>query len=132
MTSLGTPPLGSDSSGTDLSGSGLDPDAAPGASPQREENSERVVVGVERSVRFGRVLVGGAALGAILAALACLFFPVREDLAFVDYTMAQIVGFMAVMGAGIGLLAGALLALLLGLAARSRRGAAVATHTDVR
>lgn len=94
--------------------------------------ARRVEVGLQRSVRYGRILVGGAVVGALVAALACLFFPVREDIAYIDYTMGQIVGLMAVVGAAIGLLLGGVLAILLNLAARKKHGDAIAVLTDVR
>ncbi|GAA1603381.1 hypothetical protein [Leucobacter chromiireducens] len=86
-------------------------------------------VTLQRSVRYGRVLVGTAALGAIIAMLLVLVFPVAEK---ADYTLGQAVGFMAVIGAAIGLGIGALLSLVLGVIARRSRGSGVAIQSDVR
>ncbi|RGE19356.1 hypothetical protein [Leucobacter sp. wl10] len=94
----------------------------------RGEEVEREVT-LQRSVRYGRVIVGAAVLGAIAAALASLFFPIEED---ADYTMAQVAGFAALIGGAIGLGLGGLVALLLGLVARRQRGTGVAIQSDVR
>lgn len=89
----------------------------------------RQEVSLQRSVRYGRVLVVAAALGAVVAALLCLLFPIAED---AEYTMGQVVGFMALIGAAVGLGLGGLLSVALGLAARRRQGSGVAIQTDVR
>lgn len=80
-------------------------------------------------MRYGRVLIGAAILGAAIASLLSVLFPITED---ADYTMAQVVGFMALIGGAIGLGLGGVLSLILGIAARRRRGAGVAIQTDVR
>lgn len=82
-----------------------------------------------RQVRYGRLMLVGAVLGALLAALATLIHPIAQGAL---YTMGQIVGFMALLGGIIGLALGALLGLLLGLAAKRRKGTGVAIQTDVR
>lgn len=97
--------------------------------PEPVETRTTVEVGLVRSVRYGPIMIGGIIVGAALAALAALFFPIEEG---ADYTMGQVVGFVAVLGAVIGLALGALLALILGVAAKRRRGAAIAVLTDVR
>jgi hypothetical protein len=99
--------------------------------PVREpvETSTTLEVGIERSVRYGPILIGGAVVGALVASLAALFFPIAED---AQYTMGQVVGFVAVLGGAVGLVLGALLALILGLVAKRRKGAAIAVLTDVR
>lgn len=84
-------------------------------------------VEVVRSVRFGRVIIGGAVLGAVLATLITLSFPVLST----DYTMGQAVGFIALIGAGIGLAVGSALALILARVAAKRHGTAVAKRSDV-
>lgn len=84
-------------------------------------------VQVVRSVRFGRVIIGGAILGAVIATLITLSFPVLSA----DYTMGQVVGFMALVGAGLGLAAGSVLALILNRSAAKRHGTAVAKRSDV-
>ncbi|MBL3698954.1 hypothetical protein [Leucobacter luti] len=86
-------------------------------------------VTLQRSVRYGRVIVGFALLGALLGMLASLVFPVLDD---ANYTMGQIAGFMALIGAAIGLLLGGVLALILGAVARRSRGRGVAIQSDVR
>jgi hypothetical protein len=92
------------------------------------EEVEREVT-LQRSVRYGRVIVGGAVLGIVVAAVAALFFPVEEG---ADYTLGQAVGFFAVMGGAIGLGLGGLVSLVLGLVARRQRGTGVAIQSDVR
>lgn len=86
-------------------------------------------VGLQRSVRFGRIIIAVAALGAVAGLVASLFFPVQEG---ANYELGQVAGLMAVVGAAIGLTLGALLALLLGIVAKRKRGAAIAVQTDVR
>lgn len=90
---------------------------------------DTVEVGLVRSVRFGRIIVTTVIVGAIIAALAALVVPVAPE---AGYELGQIVGFMALIGAVIGLALGALLALILASVAKRQRGAALATHTDVR
>lgn len=94
----------------------------------REEIHPEVEVALVRSVRHGRIIVAGIAVGAILGMIAALLFPVGEE---AEYTLGQIVGFMAVIGAAAGLLLGSLLSLILGLTAKRRRGAARAIQVDV-
>lgn len=86
-------------------------------------------VGLQRSVRIGPIMIGGAVLGAVIAAIITMLFPVVED---GHYTLGQVVGFVAVLGAVIGLTLGAILALILSAVARRRKGAAIAVLTDVR
>lgn len=88
-----------------------------------------VEVGLQRSVRYGRIIMTTIGLGAVLGMIASLFFPVIEG---ADYELGQVVGLMAVVGGAIGLAVGALLSLLLGIVARRSRGAAIAVQTDVR
>lgn len=106
---------------------------APEAEPQPVMNEpvtteEQVDVSIQRSVRFGRLLIVGAIVGGILAVIATLLRPVAPESM---YEMRQIAGFMLVIGGAIGLLAGALLGLILNLFARRKRGSGVAVHTDV-
>lgn len=84
-------------------------------------------VRVERSVRYGRVVVGTAILGALVATFLTLAFPVASK----EYTLGQVVGFMALVGAAIGLALGAVLSLILTRVARRQQGTAVAKHSDV-
>ena len=86
-------------------------------------------VEIERSVRYGRIIVGAAVLGGLIAALGCVFFPIAEES---NFTMGLIMGFMAVIGAAIGLVIGALLSLILALTVRRRRGRGVAIQADIR
>lgn len=99
---------------------------------QPETDAEVTVVEqsvqVVRSVRFGRVIISGAVFGAVVAVLLTLAFPVAS----VDYTLGQAVGFMALIGAGIGLALGAIFALILNRAVANRSGTAVAKRSDVR
>ncbi|MBC9953500.1 hypothetical protein ICM05_02395 [Leucobacter sp. cx-42] len=85
-------------------------------------------VEIVRSVRYGRILVVFAVLGGLLAALACVFFPVNPEQ---HYTLAQIMGFMAMIGAAAGLCVGGIISILLNLAAKRRKGTAVAIQSDV-
>lgn len=106
---------------------------APEVEPQPVMNEpvtteEQVDVSIQRSVRFGRLLIVGAIVGGILAVIATLLRPVAPESM---YEMRQIAGFMLVIGGAIGLLAGALLGLILNLFARRKRGSGVAVHTDV-
>lgn len=105
-----------------------DPGAAP-AAPEQVETRTEVEVGLQRSVRYGRIIIGAAILGAVLAAIAALLFPVLPD---AEYELGQIVGFMTLIGAAIGLALGAVLALVLGRIAKRQTGAAIAVRTDVR
>ncbi|MGK0714905.1 hypothetical protein [Leucobacter sp. W1153] len=93
------------------------------------ETRTQIEVGLQRSVRFGRVIIGAAILGAIIAASVSFFFPLAPD---AEYTVAQVAGFMSLIGAAFGLAIGAILALILGQIAKRHRGAAIAVHTDVR
>ncbi len=90
---------------------------------------EPIEVGLQRSVRYGRILVVASVLGALFGAVASLFFPVAEG---ADYELGQVIGLMVVVGGAIGLALGALLSLVLGLVAARKRGAAIAMQTDVR
>ena len=90
-----------------------------------EETEQRVTI--VRSVRFGRVIIGTAVLGIVIAVLLTLLFPVNEA----EYTLAQIVGFMALVGAAIGLAVGSALALFLNWIAGKQHGTAIAKRRDV-
>lgn len=106
-----------------------EPESAEQTLREPVETSTTLEVGIERSVRYGPILVGAAVLGALVAAIVALFFPVAED---AQYTMGQVVGFVVVLGGAAGLLLGAVLALILALVAKRRKGAAIAVLTDVR
>ncbi|WP_336652772.1 MULTISPECIES: hypothetical protein [unclassified Leucobacter] len=92
-----------------------------------EETEHEVVL--QRTVRYGRVLIGGAVLGAIVAMLTCLLFPVPED---AEYTMAQAVGISAIIGGAIGLGIAGLFSIVLGFLAKRGSGVGVAIQRDVR
>jgi hypothetical protein len=92
-----------------------------------EETEHEVTL--QRTVRYGRVLVGTAALGAIVAMLACLLFPIPEG---AEYTMGQVIGFSAIIGAAIGLGVGGLFSLVLGFLAKRGSGVGIAIQRDVR
>lgn len=101
-----------------------------------EEAAERVPVITEReqevtlvrSVRIGRVLIGGAIFGAALLTLASLFFPVGPES---EFSMGQVIGFMALIGGALGLCLGGILVVAMGAAAKRKQGVAVAIQTDV-
>jgi len=95
--------------------------------PDTEVSVVEERVEVVRSVRFGRVIIGGGIVGVIAAVILTLSFPVANQ----DYTLGQITGFMALIGAAIGLALGSVLALILNRAVSHRRGTAVAKHSDV-
>jgi hypothetical protein len=95
--------------------------------PETEVSIIEERVEVVRSVRFGRVIIGGAVVGAVIATALTLSFPVASQ----DYTLGQVTGFMALVGAAIGLALGSVLALILNRAVSNRRGTAVAKHSDV-
>lgn len=105
------------------------------AAEQPEEHVEvevvhaPVEVELQRSVRVGRLLIGGAVLGALVGMISSFFFPVAAN---ADYELRQVVGVTLVFGAAIGLALGAVLALILGIAAKRQHGAAMAVQTDVR
>ena len=111
----------------DPTGSAADPAEAPQHVPV--ETRTQVEVGLERSVRYGRIMIVGGAAGAVLLGVAALFFPVAED---AEYELGQVVGLMAVVGAAAGLALGGILALILSLVAKRSKGAAIAVQTDVR
>ena len=79
-------------------------------------------VELQRSVRYGRLLIGGAILGGLVASLVTLFYPIPEGAL---YTMRQISGFMLLVGGVIGLLVGGAVALVLGAVAKRKRGTGV-------
>ena len=104
--------------------------AAPEPAPHEPvETRIEIEVGLQRSVRYGRVIIGAAIVCAVIAAVASFFFPLAPD---ADYEVAQVAGFMLLIGAAVGLALGAILALILGQIAKRHRGAAIAVHTDVR
>lgn len=103
-------------------------DRAPETDEPHETRRAEVEVGLERSVRHGRIMLVGAAVGALVAAIAALLLPVAPD---ANYELGQAVGLALVIGAAIGLALGALLALLLGLAVKRKQGAALAIQVDV-
>lgn len=90
--------------------------------------AEREVT-LQRSVRYGRLLIGGLVLGAAVALLISVVFPVAEG---ADYTLGQAAGFTALIGAAVGLGLGGLLGLVLGFFARRSSGRGVAIQSDVR
>lgn len=81
-----------------------------------------------RGVRYGRIIVTFAIVGAIVAMMASYLIPIATD---ADYTMSQIVGFMALIGAVAGLALGGILSIVLGAVAKRRTGTGVAIQTDV-
>lgn len=106
----------------------------PGDAPEPEEREPEVTetqveVTLQRSVRYTRLLIVGAVLGAVVLALVSVAFPVAPES---EYTLAQIAGFMAVIGAVLGLALGGVLGLILGAVVKRRRGSGVAVQADVR
>lgn len=104
-----------------------EPSEAPEREPVVEEIRQQVTL--QRSVRYGRVIVGAGALGAIVGMLLSTVFPVVDE---AMYTMGQIVGFMAIIGGAVGLTVGGALAIILTAVARRRSGSGIAIQTDVR
>lgn len=100
--------------------------ASESAAPQVQ--SVEVEVGIERAVRWGRLLVVCAFIGGVVAVMITLMFPVEEGSL---YEMRQIAGFMLLIGAAFGLVLGAVLGLILNISAKKKRGTGVAIHTDV-
>lgn len=85
-------------------------------------------VQIVRSVRHGRIIVAGAVLGGVVGVLVSLAFPVPGD---ADYTAVQIAGFVALVGACVGLGLGSVLALLLGFSVRRYKGTGFAVRDEV-
>ncbi len=116
---------------------GSEPTVAESEAPEPEEGTvhEPVVVEtkqevtIQRSVRYGRIIVVAAVLGAVIAALSAVFFPVVPE---ANYTLGQIAGFVALWGGAAGLFVGAVISLILGAVARRTRGGGVAIQSDVR
>ncbi len=84
---------------------------------------------VQRTVQIKRLLIVGIIAGAALGAFVTLLLPVQPD-GF--YTIGQVSGFMAVMGAALGLLAAALVSLLLNVAAKRKKGTALAVREQLK
>lgn len=84
-------------------------------------------VELQRSVRYGRLLIGGAIIGALLATLVTLLSPIPQK---AMYTMAQISGFMLLIGGVVGLALGGVVALILTAVAKRRRGTGVLQHVE--
>lgn len=79
-------------------------------------------VELRRSVRYGRLLIGGAIVGGLAGSLIALLFPVAEGAL---YSVGQIAGFMLIIGGAAGLLLGAVLALVLSAVAKRQHGSAM-------
>lgn len=86
-------------------------------------------VTLERGVRYGRVIIAFTIAGSIIAMMMSLLTPLADG---GDYTLSQIVGFMALIGAVVGLAVGGLVSVVLGMVAKRRTGTGVAIQTDVR
>jgi len=113
--------------GTDHATAPADPQVAQAREPDAGEDQIRV--SLVQTVRYGPIILVAAGIGAILGMIAAFLVPVAED---AEYTLAQIVGLMAVIGAIVGLTLGAVLSLILGLVAKRRTGEAYAIQSDVR
>lgn len=113
------------------------PDSAAGEQPEAAEPAPRepVVSKVEREVtlvrgvRYGRIIISFGIAGVVVAMMASLMIPVAAD---ANYTIGQIVGFMALIGGVIGLAVGGIVSVILGVVAKRRTGTGVAIQTDVR
>lgn len=79
-------------------------------------------VELQRTVRFGRLLIGGAIAGGLIASLVSFMFPVPEGAL---YTVGQIAGFMLIIGGAFGLLVGGIVGLVLARIAKRQRGTGV-------
>lgn len=110
-------------------GGATDPVAEEIEAPEPVVTEVEQQVELERTVRYGRILIVAGGIGAILAAMITLMVPVDPE---EHYTMQQIVGFMLVVGAVVGLVVGAILSLILARVAKRHRGSGVAIQTDVR
>ncbi|MGO1736206.1 MAG: hypothetical protein ACTHZ9_07790 [Leucobacter sp.] len=117
-------------SNSDLAGrdASTPPDQPAGAEEPTIVESE-VEVKLERSVRFSRLLIVGAIVGVVVMTMISLTFPITEESQF---TMPQVVGFMALVGAVLGLTLGGVLGLVLSAIAKRQRGTGTATQVDVR
>lgn len=104
-------------------------DAAEAPEHEPVETRSEVEVALVRSVRIGPIMIFCVILGAVVAAVAALFFPVSPD---ATYTLGQAVGFVSLVGAAIGLFLGGVLSLILSQIAKRQSGAARAVLTDVR
>jgi len=80
-------------------------------------------VEIRRSVRIARFLLLGAIVGAVVAAAITTAFPIEEG---ATYSLWQVVGFVALIGAVLGLGLGAVVALVLQRVISRRVGRAVA------
>ncbi|MGO3146278.1 MAG: hypothetical protein ACTIJ6_01225 [Leucobacter sp.] len=88
-------------------------------------------VELRRTVRYGRLLIVGAIVGAAIASLVTLLFPIAEG---AMYTMGQIAGFMLLIGGIIGLAIGGVIALVLTSVAKRNQGTGVVsqvTESDI-
>lgn len=83
-------------------------------------------VRIRRAPRYGRFLVIGGALGAVVTIALTLAFPADENVGY-----GALLGYFLLFGVPAGLLLGALVALALDAASRRRSGTAHAEHTVV-
>lgn len=79
-------------------------------------------VELRRSVRYGRLLIGGAIVGGLIGSLLALTFPVPEGAL---YSVRQIAGFMLIIGGAVGLAISAVFALILSAVAKRKHGIGV-------
>lgn len=105
------------------------PEPTPPAPVEHQVSETEVPVELRRTVRIGRILVVCIGIGMIIAALASMSFPIAEE---DQYTMAQIVGFMMLVGGTFGLAIGGTISLILTRVAKRTRGRGVAIQSDVR
>ncbi|MFC4223956.1 MFS transporter [Lysinibacter cavernae] len=121
-------PLGGPANGAAapaVSDATVDPAAGANATSVPETTVQTVEeqVVLQRSVRYPRLMITGLVVGAVLGAIVTLFFPVSDD-----YTIWQVMGFIALVGATLGLALGAVLALILDKIVSRKRGTATAVR----
>ena len=103
-------------------------EAQASAREHTETAHEPVEVEIERSVRFGRIIITGTILGSVLVTLLSLMFPVSDPN---EYDRWQSIGLSIVYGAALGLALSSLLSLLLWQSAKRKHGRAIVVQTDV-
>jgi len=98
----------------------IDPDA-PGEHLETEVSSDAVTV--RRAPRYGRFLLLGGIVGAVVALILTVTFPDNSE-----FDKGQVFGFLLLACGTIGVALGALAALLIDRSLAKRAGSAVAEH----
>lgn len=99
------------------------PETVEGAPEHLETDVTSDAVTVRRAPRYGRFLMLGGALGAVVALILTVTFPDNPE-----FDKGQVFGFLLLACGAIGVALGALVALLLDRALEKRAGSAVAEH----